>query len=387
MENTNHDETLLAHWLADELTTAELEALQQREDFADLQAIVEGMKGLGMPAFSEQASWEKLQLRLKAEPSKPTEYPTGTRPVSEGENLIREAVANAAAILSAMPEAVISERDKTPLPFVSPAVPVSPAETTTTPPKRHTPPPPAPETPIRSINRRPWLYAAAAAIAVLVIALLWLRESDPASGYDTAIVTTAGEQTQTTLPDGSIAELNALSTLAFTHNDWVEEREVYLKGEAFFRAKKGNTFTVLTEQGHVRVIGTQFNVYARDHIMEVKCTEGTVQVFNPKGSEKVLIKKGEQVDVVNGRMQRRAGIDFTPKWFKGESVFRSAPRSRVLGELERQYGITIFANVDLDSPFSGKFVNNDLKKALQMISVPMGLEYEMRNDTVWFSPK
>ncbi|MEZ4953181.1 MAG: hypothetical protein R2825_06360 [Saprospiraceae bacterium] len=87
MENTNHDETLLARWLADELTEQELAELQQREDYADMQAIVEGMKGLEMPAFSEQASWEKLQERLKAEPPKETEEETPVPVISEGEIL------------------------------------------------------------------------------------------------------------------------------------------------------------------------------------------------------------------------------------------------------------------------------------------------------------
>ena len=392
MENSNHDETLLARWLADELTAAELESLQHREDFADLQAIVDGMKGLEMPAFSEQASWEKLQVLLKAEPNKAAGGSAGgSLPISEGENLISEAVANAAAILSEMPVAVISEREK-PAPVTATAVerpPVQniPTVTTTPPPKPLHTTIPAAETPVRTINRRQWLYAAAAAVALLLVALLWLRKSDPSSGYDTSIVTKAGQQTKADLPDGSNVELNALTTLAFTDSDWDGEREVYLKGEAFFRAKKGNTFTVLTEQGNVKVIGTQFNVYAREKTLEVKCTEGTVQVFNPKGTEKVLIKKGEQVSVVNGRMQRRAGIDFTPKWFKGESVFRSASRSRVFGEIERQYGVTVIGEGLEEKPFSGKFVNSDLEKALKMVAVPMGLKYEMRNDTVWFSTK
>ncbi len=32
--------------------------------------------------------------------------------------------------------------------------------------------------------------------------------------------------------------------------------------------------------------------------------------------------------------------------------------------------------------FSGKFVNNDLKKALKMVCDPMKLKYEVRGDTV-----
>ncbi len=362
MENTNHDDTLLARWLSDELTEQELADLQQREDYADLQAIVEEMKGLEMPAFSEQASWEKLRGRLKAEPPKGEDAQTTTP--------------------------VISERE-TDVETTTKAEDASPVEQPTAP----TPPPapkltPVVDTPIRSINRRQGLYAAAAAVALLLVTFFWLRNpADPVEGYTTSITTKTAEQTQAKLPDGSTADLNAFSTLAFSETGWPDEREVYLKGEAYFRAKKGKTFNVLADQGKVRVVGTKFNVYAREQILEVKCTEGRVQVFNPTGSEKVLVKAGEQVSVINGKMQRRRGIDFTPKWFNGESVFKSAPRSRVFEELERQYGITAIREGLEEKDFSGKFVNDDLEKALNMISGPMGLKYEVQNDTVWFSPK
>ncbi|HHM21111.1 MAG TPA: DUF4974 domain-containing protein, partial [Bacteroidetes bacterium] len=121
--------------------------------------------------------------------------------------------------------------------------------------------------------------------------------------------------------------------------------------------------------------------------LEVKCTEGAVQVINPTETEKVLVKAGEQVSVVNGRMQRRRGIDFTPRWFKGETVFRSVPRSRVFKELERQFGVIVVADSLEEKDFTGKFVNDDLQKALKMIRVPMGLEFEVKNDTVRFFVK
>lgn len=370
MENTNHDETLLARWLADELTEQELAELQQREDFADLQAIVEGMKGLEMPAFSEQASWEKLQERLKAEPPKETEEETPVPVISEGEIL--------------PPEVKTTEMEAPAVQVVQP--------TTPPPPVTHTSPQasalkPITETPIRSIGRRQWLYAAAAGVAILLVSLFMLKKSDPTSGYDTVVSSGKGEQKPITLPDGTTVQLNAASLVGYTESDWPDDREVYLQGEAYFKAAKGKTFTVLTDQGKVQVVGTMFNVFAREQQLEVKCTEGIVQVFNPKETEKVLLKAGEQVSVTNGRMQKRAGIDFTPKWFKGESVFKSAPRSRVFREIERQFNVTVVVEDWKGSPFSGKFVNNDLEKALKMVAVPMGLKYEIKNDSVWFSPK
>lgn len=61
----DHDE-LLARWLAGELTDAELEALRSREDFEELEAIVEQMRLLSPPAFDEAVSWQRLREKLAA---------------------------------------------------------------------------------------------------------------------------------------------------------------------------------------------------------------------------------------------------------------------------------------------------------------------------------
>ena len=368
MENTNHDETLLARWLSDELTEQELADLQLREDYADMQAIVEGMKGLEMLAFSEQDSWEKLQKRLKKELSKENEQ-TPTPAISVADETNQPVVE--------LPATKKTETDPS-SPPISPVEDAPPSTPTLQ---------PVVDTPIRSINRRQWLYAAAAAVAIVLVALFVFQDNTPANQYATLVSTARGEHTSVELPDGSTAQLNAASLIGFTETDWPDERNVYLQGEAHFNAKKGKTFTVLTDQGKVRVIGTVFNVFAREQKLEVMCTEGTVQVINPKETEKVLIKAGEQVSVSNGRMQKRRGIDFTPKWFRGESVFKSAPRSRVFEEIERQFDVTVVVDNLKGSTFSGKFVNDDLEKALKMITVPMDLTYEIKNDSVWFSPK
>ncbi len=333
MENTNHDETLLSRWLADKLTEEELGQLQQREDYADLQTIVEGLKGFETPPFSEQDAWEKLQAHLQTEPKKE----------------------------DSQSQSSTSSQETTPLP---------PHQSET------------PETPIRTIGRRNWIYGIAAALALAFAALIWLQDAEPK--YSTMLATKAGEQRELTLPDRSDVQINAATTIGYTATDWPDHREVYLDGEAFFQAKKGKTFTVFTQQGTVKVVGTKFNVFARGNELEVKCTGGQVQVINPEGTEKVLIKYNEQVSVVNGRMQRRRGLEFSPKWYKGESIFKSVPRTRVLNELERQYGVTVINEDSVDNPHTGKFPNDDLEKALRMVAVPMGLKFEMSGDTIRF---
>lgn len=356
-ENLNKDEQLLADWLAGKLSEEELEQLQQREDFADLKAIVEGMKGLGMPDFSVEGSWKKLEEK-KEEVAKNKEE--------------REKNKEAEAKIVEMPK---QEEVKTAIAKVTP--PTQPT-TGNEQPK---------ETPVRQIGRRKWLYAAAAVLAVLVAMIVLFPEKDPVKNYETAFSTGVGEQTTVKLPDGSTVQLNALSSIHFTETDWPDERNVYLKGEGYFQAKKGRTFTVKTEQGSVRVVGTRFNVFARDTELAVVCTEGTVQVINPADTEKALLKANEQVKVLSGKMQKRHGMDFLPKWFNGESRFRSASRQKVFDELERQFGVTVIAPKIEASPYTGQFSHADLEKAVKAIAIPTGMQYEISNDTVLFKLK
>jgi ferric-dicitrate binding protein FerR (iron transport regulator) len=230
-----------------------------------------------------------------------------------------------------------------------------------------------------------WLAGIAAATA-LILAVLWWMNSDEYPVEET-FATLAGEQKQVELPDGSTVTLNALSTLGYSSEKWSSKRYVVLDGEGYFKAKKGRRFIVHTQQGQVEIAGTIFNVYARDMELEVKCAEGKVQVISPEGTERVLLKSGEQVSVINGRMQKRRGINFYPAWYKGESAFREAPLQKVLDEIGRQYGLTVLADSTGERSFSGKFVHKDLNKALKMVCDPMRLEYTLTGDTLRVAPK
>jgi ferric-dicitrate binding protein FerR (iron transport regulator) len=69
-----------------------------------------------------------------------------------------------------------------------------------------------------------------------------------------------GKQLSFLLPDGSKVLLNSKSTITYNKNNWNTNRTLNLDGEAFFDVEKGSTFTVKTTHGHVKVLGTEFNV-------------------------------------------------------------------------------------------------------------------------------
>lgn len=377
MENTHHDDelqpngddTLLARWLAGDLSPEDLEALRNLEGYPDYVEMLHALEGMEMPEYSPTLAWQKLQPILEKEKAEKEvdsgqlddrreDIPMINESGEQSEpSLITEVETSEQAKMAeqvAQPEAKTVHLPKTGTPEIIPINRKS------------------------SIVNRKWL-AIAAAVLLGVVGIWWIAGGP---GEDQSIATKAGEQREVKLPDGSTATLNALSSLDFSPKTWTDDRYVVLDGEAYFKAKKGKTFTVRTEQGTVEVVGTVFNVYARGEELEVKCAEGRVQVINPDETERVLLKKGEQVTVLRGQMQKRQGLAFYPNWFKGESAFRSAPLERVFGEIERQYGVMVLTDSLGERSFSGKFVHKDLKKALKMVCDPMKLKYEVQGDTV-----
>jgi len=319
--------------------------------------MLHALEGMEMPEHSPTLAWQKLQPALEAEKTK-----------KAAEEIIPEPEIVAPIIEVPKPTPPIAQQGKLDLNASKPI--------------ENQPVANQPKVVQLQPNWQRWA-AIAAAVLIGVVGIWWFTRDDNFSFTDTAYQTKAGEKKEVKLPDGSVATLNAMSKLGFAAADWKDGRKVALDGEAYFKAKKGKTFTVSTEQGSVEVVGTVFNVYARGEELEVKCSEGKVQVTNPEATERVLLKAGEQVTVLRGRMQRREGLSFQPKWFKGESMFRSAPLARVFEEMERQFGVRVLADSLGERTFSGKFVNNDLKKAVKMVCDPMKLNCEIRGDTVF----
>ncbi|MEM6769726.1 MAG: FecR family protein, partial [Bacteroidota bacterium] len=114
-------------------------------------------------------------------------------------------------------------------------------------------------------------WSAAVAAVLLVVAWVIWPESEQ------RIYASAGEPAKTTkLLDGSVVKLNAGSNFGFTEG---AQRLGKLEGEGYFEVRKSDVpFVVETELGTVTVLGTQFNVYARDGEFRVACTEGKVSV-------------------------------------------------------------------------------------------------------------
>ena len=161
--------------------------------------------------------------------------------------------------------------------------------------------------------------------------------------------------------------------LEYDAASFAEERTLYLDGEAFFEVQKGSSFSVTTDQGTVKVLGTSFNVCDRSELFEVQCKTGKVSVAN--GTKEVILTPGLATDNRNGELADAYTTSVDRTWSAGVLSFDADPMTFVISELERQYDVSIQAEGLDELLYTGEFDISDLQTALLLVCEPMGLDY------------
>ena len=187
------------------------------------------------------------------------------------------------------------------------------------------------------------------------------------------------------LPDGSTITLNAESQIKYKKDFNTDHRSLTLSGEAYFDVQKGNTpFTINTNHGQVTVLGTSFNVRAREDGFEVGVNEGIVKVSNDAKS--VILQKGQMIDVdsqFDEKNLQNVSYGNYPDWMHEKLVCEQTPLSEVCDEIERTFGISFkFANPSLsDITVTGVIDAQDLNTVLSTISLLTQHEFKFDGDT------
>ena len=182
-----------------------------------------------------------------------------------------------------------------------------------------------------------------------------------------------GKKTTFLLPDNSKVVLNAGSEIKYKKWNWDNNRNLELKGEAYFKVAKGKKFEVTTVLGKVAVLGTQFNVKVRKNRFDVTCFEGRVLV---KYQEKELIlTPGQSVAFEDGKQINTTIAIAQPEWMKNTIAFKKENLRNILDEIQRQYNVSIEVKAKYSSElFTGKIPTNNLDVALQIIATTYHLE-------------
>ncbi|MFM2229717.1 MAG: hypothetical protein RL607_975 [Bacteroidota bacterium] len=178
------------------------------------------------------------------------------------------------------------------------------------------------------------------------------------------------------LPDQSKVMLHSGSEITYSENDWENNRKLRLNGEAYFKVAKGKKFEVNTKVGTVTVLGTRFNVKARNNRIDVTCYEGKVKIQHQ--NKTIIIIKGQTIAFANNNLIiNHPTTALYPSWISKELQFEKVHPQDVLEELERHYNITIndikLPNTEL---FTGQLPGDNPEVALQLFAASYHLNVQ-----------
>ena len=177
--------------------------------------------------------------------------------------------------------------------------------------------------------------------------------------YNTIRVPNGGEYLLE-LSDGTKVRLNSGSELKFPVNFKGDQREVTLKGEAYFNVSHDDSkpFIVNAIHSSVKVYGTSFNVmsYEEENIEQITLVEGSIGV-EFKGQQ-TIIEPGQQTNynVISGVVEvKEVNTDLYTSWVDGVFRFKNMPMREIAKKLSRWYDVEFFFANDAVSefPFTG----------------------------------
>ena len=227
--------------------------------------------------------------------------------------------------------------------------------------------------PSKVVRLKPLYYTVGIAASLLLLFGLFFNQVS----YETDF----GEKLVVELPDGTKVNLNSKSSLKHDRFFWNGNKTVDLMGEALFSVAKGDDFKVETKSGTISVLGTEFNVKARESSFELYCYEGRVRYENVEGQQEAYLNAGDAVELKGNILLEFKHGETGPLWQTGRSSFSNAELKLVMNELEVYYGISfVYKPVAVQGHFTGTFVHNDLGLALKSVFVPMGIQYELSED-------
>lgn len=196
-------------------------------------------------------------------------------------------------------------------------------------------------------RRRRFLQLASAAMFVLLLGTvfwLWLRPVE-----QVVVQTAYAEQKTIQLPDHTTVKLNANSTLSYPKSwDPAKPRQVRLRGEAYFEVEKkpltGQKFQVITEDLTIEVLGTTFNVNARQAATKVFLEEGLINLDLEEQSEDILMEPGEMVTYSKSQgkpLKKQIEKETPASWKDGTAVLRDVLLSEIIQKVHEIYDVRI----------------------------------------------
>lgn len=155
------------------------------------------------------------------------------------------------------------------------------------------------------------------------------------------VTTKRGNYYPITLSDGTVAILDAGSSIRYPATFTGNERRVEITGQVYFEVKHNAKmpFRVSVKGQVIEDLGTSFNVNAYDDEPGIKTTliEGSIMINN-----RYMLLPGQQAIVANGNVNvEKADIEQAIAWKNGRFKFNETPIVDVMRQLSRWYDVKI----------------------------------------------
>ncbi len=209
--------------------------------------------------------------------------------------------------------------------------------------------------------------------------------------YNTLKVPTGGFY-QLELSDGTRVWLNAESELKFPVRFGVGEREVYLKGEAYFDVQKDTSrhFVVYLKESNVTVLGTSFNIkaYGDEDYIYTTLVEGQVRFTSEKEHEELTLQPGMQsvLNLKSGKTElKKVEVEQFTAWRQGRFVFPSTTLEDLMNQLKRWYDIDVIYLVPEVKGYEFRGAINrdmDLKNVLAIVEKTSNVIFDIEGRTI-----
>lgn len=189
-----------------------------------------------------------------------------------------------------------------------------------------------------------WKWMAAAAIILIAAGLSYLTiPVNYSAPY--------GEKLSVKLPDDSQVTLNSGSSISYNRLFSFIDRDISLRGEAFFEVKEDEIpFIVHTSNASIKVLGTAFNIrsWPNEPLVQtsVVLTEGSL-AFYPAGQpdNSVILQPGERstLSAQHGTPRQPVEVDEDKAlaWLENRFAFESMPLIQIIREIERRFNLDI----------------------------------------------
>ena len=200
-----------------------------------------------------------------------------------------------------------------------------------------------------------------------------------------------GGEFHLTLADGTQVWLNSETELRFPVHFAGGERNVYLKGEAYFDVAKDSAhpFVVKTSMGDIKVLGTAFNVSVYDERMIAATLEKGSICYLKDTRKGVLIKPGEQLISTEGSdlpVVRKVNTRLYTAWKDNLFCFEEQHLDQIMSTLARWYDFQVkFESEELKKlELSGTLDKySDIQPLLRLFELGTDVKFEIQNKVIY----